>query len=147
MRRTYLKILKPLEIIVVDANPILSGLIKGSSIKIFWKKDIKVFATTEFTLQEIKKYIPRLANKAGLIEEIVFFDLALLPLKVYSKDFYADQLEEAKERIGKRDPKDVELLALALKLKAPVWTNDRDFENTGVELFPTAKLFKFLEEE
>jgi len=142
-----LKISKPLEIIVVDANPILSGLIKGASIKIFWKKDIKVFATTEFTLEEIKKYIPILAAKAGLLQEIIFFDMALLPLKVYSKPFYEEYLEEAKYKIGKRDPKDVDLLALALKLKAPIWTNDRDFENTGVELFPTAKLFKFLEEE
>lgn len=142
-----MKISKPLEIIVVDANPILSGLIKGSSIKIFWKKDIKVFATTEFTLQEIKKYIPRLAVKAGLMEEILFFDLALLPLKVYPKDFYADKLEEAKKRIGERDPKDTDLLALSLKLNAPVWTNDRDFEDTGVELFPTARLFKLLEED
>jgi predicted nucleic acid-binding protein len=147
VRRRYLKISKPLEIIVVDANPILSGLIKGNSINIFWKKEIKVFATTEFTLQEIKKYIPSLAVKAGLMKEVLFFDLALLPLKIYPKDFYADHLEQAKERIGKRDPKDADLLALALKLKAPIWTNDRDFEDTGVELFPTAKLFKFLEEE
>jgi len=146
VRRIYLTISKPLEIIVVDANPILSGLIKGNSIKIFWKKDIKVFATTEFTVEEIKKYIPRLAHKSGLPEEILFFDLALLPLKIYSKEFYRDKMEQAKEKIGKRDPKDIDLLALALELRAPLWTNDRDFEDTGVEVFPTAKLFKFLEE-
>lgn len=146
MRRIYLTISKPLEIIVVDANPILSGLIKGNSIKIFWKKDIKLFVTTEFTVEEIKKYIPRLAHKAGLMEEILFFGLALLPLKIYSKEFYMDKIEQAKEKIGKRDPKDIDILALVLKLNAPLWTNDRDFEDTGIELFSTAALFKFLED-
>jgi len=29
--------------------------------------------------------------------------------------------------IGKRDPTDVDLLSLALKIKYPVWTLDRDF--------------------
>ena len=40
----------------------------------------------------------------------------------------------AKRRIGKRDPDDVDALALALTLKLPVWSNDNDFEESGVEL-------------
>lgn len=141
-----MKTSKNIETIVVDANPIISALIKGTAaIKVFWNSDIKEFATTEFTMNEVKSYIPGLAKKAGLMKEVLIFDLALLPLKVYSEDFYKFSLEEAKERIGKRDPKDVDILALTLQLKVPVWTNDKDFEAAGVENYNTASLLKFLE--
>ena len=35
-------------------------------------------------------------------------------------------------------------LALALHLKLPLWSNDRDFEGTGVERFTTAQLLSKL---
>jgi len=50
----------------------------------------------------------------------------------------------ARKRIGKRDPDDVDLLALALELKIPIWSNDGDFEGTGIEWYPTAQLLKKL---
>jgi predicted nucleic acid-binding protein len=43
-----------------------------------------------------------------------------------------------------KDQDDVELLALALRMKIPVWTNDRDFRNTGVQTYTTAQLLKLL---
>jgi predicted nucleic acid-binding protein len=43
-----------------------------------------------------------------------------------------------------KDEDDTELLALAMKLKIPIWSNDRDFKLTGVELYTTAKLLKIL---
>jgi len=141
-----LKTSKNIETIVVDANPIISALIKGAAaIKVFWNTDIKEFATTEFTLIEVKSYIPRLAKKAGLMKEVLVFDLALLPLKVYSEDFYKPCLKEAKDRIGERDPKDVDILALTLQLKVPIWTNDKDFEIAGVENYSTGRLLKLYE--
>jgi predicted nucleic acid-binding protein len=38
----------------------------------------------------------------------------------------------------------VDLLALALQLDIPVWSNDSDFEGTGVEWYTTARLMKAL---
>jgi len=35
-------------------------------------------------------------------------------------------------------------LALALKLDYPIWTNDKDFEQTGTTLYTTAKLLESL---
>lgn len=49
-------------------------------------------------------------------------------------------MAEAWKRIGRRDPDYVELLALAIQLKLPVWSNDNDFENTGVVRRTTASL-------
>jgi predicted nucleic acid-binding protein len=57
---------------------------------------------------------------------------------------YEHQVPEAKRRIAKRDPDDVDVLALALDLNVPVWSNDNDFEGAGVEWQTTAELLKAL---
>lgn len=51
---------------------------------------------------------------------------------------------EAERYIGKRDPDDVALLALALKLQIPVWSNDKDFRVAPIQTYPTAVLIKAL---
>jgi predicted nucleic acid-binding protein len=53
-------------------------------------------------------------------------------------------MAEARKRIGRRDPDDVELLALAIQLNVPLWSNDNDFENTGVVWYTTASLLAVL---
>jgi predicted nucleic acid-binding protein len=128
------------EKLVVDANPILSGLIGGAALRVFWNPAVREFATTEHTLQEVIEYAPELARKAGRPEELLLLDLKLLPLVVYSRRDYHGQLREARRRIGKRDPDDVDLLALALKLEAAVWSNDRDYATAGVAWYTTARL-------
>ena len=54
-------------------------------------------------------------------------------------------MAEARKRIGRRDTDDVELLALAIQAKIPVWSNDNDFENTGVVWYTTAAQLAVLE--
>jgi predicted nucleic acid-binding protein len=39
------------------------------------------------------------------------------------------------------------VLALALHLGVPLWSNDRDFEDTGVSRFTTAELLAVLFED
>ncbi len=44
--------------------------------------------------------------------------------------------------IDKIDPDDIHLLALALKLNCPIWSNDKDFEGLGVEVYSTLDLIR-----
>jgi len=46
--------------------------------------------------------------------------------------------------IGQRDPDDVEILALTLHLGIPLWSNDSEFEGTGIEWYTTAELLRRL---
>ncbi len=71
-------------------------------------------------------------------------ELELLSLTTYKRESYRDFVPEAKRRIAERDKNDVDLLALALKLDYPIWTNDHDFEQTGPTLYTTAKLLEVL---
>ncbi len=58
----------------------------------------------------------------------------------YAPEHYLPQRDEAERRIGKRDMEDVDLLALALHLKIPIWSNDNDFVEGGIEWYTTAEL-------
>lgn len=70
--------------------------------------------------------------------------LRLLAVRECEPEEYATKLEAAKRAIAKRDPDDVELLALALAFSVPVWSNDSDFKDTGVEWYTTARLLRLL---
>jgi len=57
---------------------------------------------------------------------------------------YQRSLSEAKRRIGRRDPDDFDILALALQFQVPVWSNDKDFEGSGIEWYTTENLLRKL---
>ena len=94
----------------------------------------------EFVLGEVRGYIPVLSSKTELDPSVLDFLLTLLPLSPYPASVYRRSIPKAKVLIGRRDPGDVDTLALALHLDLPLWTNDRDFEHTGVSLDTTRQL-------
>ena len=51
---------------------------------------------------------------------------------------------EARERIGPRDPQDWPILASALALHCPIWTEDTDFFGCGVATWTSARITLFL---
>jgi predicted nucleic acid-binding protein len=96
--------------------------------------------TAEATLAEVQQYAAQLAVKRHLSLDVVLLAVAALPVIVVERQKYEHCIPEAKRRIGRRDPDDVEILALALHAGAPGWSNDNDFEQTNVEWFTTAEL-------
>jgi len=135
---------KPPERLVVDANPIISALLGGAALRAFWNETVKEWATTQFTVNEVLSYLPRLASKIHVPEEVLRLELELLPLTIYKEASYRDFVPEAKGRIAARDKNDVDLLALALNLGYPIWTNDQDFKQSGPTLYTTATLLEAL---
>lgn len=131
--------------LVIDANPIISALLGGAALKAILSPKINELVVTEKIMAEIRKYIPFIAKKVKKTAYWIDLHLSLLPLTNYSQKFYAEKIEEAKLLVGRRDPKDIDTLALALKLGYPIWTNDKDFEETNVKIYTTARLLKKLE--
>jgi len=66
--------------------------------------------------------------------------VASLPVTLLGREVYEKRIPEARRRIARRDPDDVEILALALHTGLPIWSNDNDFESAGIEWFATAEL-------
>ena len=130
--------------LAADANVLLSAVIGGRAKLILNHPEIQAVLTTESTLSEVQEYALLLARKKRLPSDIVLLAVAALPVEVVTHATYSRQIPEALRQIGKRDPDDAELLALALHFQIPVWSNDHDFENLTVELFTTADLLRQL---
>ena len=132
------------EIIVVDANPLLSALLGGKARSILLSGKFS-FITSEYTTWEVKKYIPVVSEQTGVAEEEVLFAFDHFPIIAFQPKEYHDKLWAAEMLIGKRDPKDVDILALALKFDFPIWSEDKDFSGIEeIELFRTSDMLNKL---
>lgn len=115
--------------VVVDANILISALLGGKSRFILFDPKFE-FLTTEATIKEVKKYIPLISEKSGVPEKEIKEGVSLLPVQIFSRDYYKKCLEEAERLIGEIDPDDADILALYLKEKTFLWSEDKDFEKT-----------------
>lgn len=129
--------------LVADANVLLAAATGGRAGLVLEREDIQVLATA-FTLAEVYEYLEEVGRAKRLPLDRLLLVVAALPVHVIARDTYATQMKEAERRIAQRDPDDVDTLALALHEKAPVWSNDDDFKDTGVEWYTTAELLKRL---
>ena len=118
--------------LAADANVILSAVAGKAALRIFLREDIEIF-TTQFNIDEVREYIGDIAGQYSLSEEILESQLTLLPLRIYSRPFYEDFIQKASRKLSDRDEDDIELLALAMKLRVPVWSNDRDFKHAELK--------------
>jgi predicted nucleic acid-binding protein len=115
-------------------------LLGGKAKQLFFEAGISEFAVTESALGEVHYYIPKVAQKLEVNPAFVRFSLDLLPLTVYEPNSYRRSIKKANLQITHRDPQDIEILALSLELGRPLWTNDKDFEDTTIQIFTTAEL-------
>lgn len=133
----------PLKKLAADVNVILSAIAGKAALRVFLKEDIE-FITTQFNIAEVREYLHVISQQYAISEEIMESQLKLLPLKIYPRHFYEGFVKEASKRLSGRDEDDVELLALAMKLEIPIWSNDRDFRHAEIEGYTTARLLKKL---
>jgi predicted nucleic acid-binding protein len=130
--------------LAADANVLLSAVLGGRARLILDHAEIEEVVTAEAAFQEVQEYASQLARKKRLSLDLVLLAVAALPVRVVAREEYAAALPGAQNRIVKRDPDDVDLLALAIQSGIPVWSNDNDFEDAGVEWYTTAQLLKKL---
>jgi predicted nucleic acid-binding protein len=110
---------------------------------VFSRSDVEV-VTTVTVLDEVTEYLPVMSANYGIGAEMLETQLRLLAIRIYARHEYSSSLEDARRLMEDRDPDDVDLLALALHLEIPGWSNDNDFRNAGIERFTTAELLKKL---
>ena len=130
--------------LVADANPLLSAVLGGRARLILKNSQIDEILTTESALAEVGVYAVVLAKKRKLSPDLLLLAVASLPVTVVEQSVYERSLSEARRRIGRRDPDDIEILALAIQLKIPLWSNDNDFEDAGVPWYTTRDLLREL---
>lgn len=130
--------------LAADANVLLAAILGGRAGLILASPKVDEILTTEPTLAEVQEYAAVLAVKKRLSADLLLLAVASLPVSVVPQKEYASRMAEARRRIGRRDPDDAPLLALALKFDVPVWSNDKDFAETGVPWYTTEDLLREL---
>ncbi|MBU4299165.1 PIN domain-containing protein [Patescibacteria group bacterium] len=113
--------------IVVDANIIISALLGGKPRFILFDSKFE-FITVEFTLKEVEKHIPLISEKSRISEKEIREGINLLPLKIIATLECQDYFKEAAEIMKDIDKNDIEILALYLKEKTYLWSEDKHFE-------------------
>ena len=130
--------------LAADANALLSAVIGGRARLVLSHSSVEEVLTTTTVFAEVEEYAAVLGHKRKIPEETVMLAVASLPVSIVAREVYARSIAQARKQIEKRDPDDVELLALTLHFKVPLWSNDNDFEESGVERYTTAELLKKL---
>jgi len=130
--------------LAADANVLLSVVLGGRAGLIATHRKIEGIFTTHQTFAEVEEYAPLLSRKRRLPLDNVLLAVTALPVSIVGREVYSRSIGRATRLMGRRDPDDVGLLALALHLKIPVWSNDDDFRVTGVEWYTTAQLLRTL---
>jgi predicted nucleic acid-binding protein len=130
--------------IAADANALLSAVLGGRAKLIIEHPEVAEVLTAEETFAEVQEYAAFLARKKRLREDLVLLAVTTLPVTIVERNIYRPRMAEATRRIGKRDPDDVPILALALSLDLPLWSNDKDFRDAGVEWYTTERLLRQL---
>lgn len=134
---------KPVAAVAADANVLLSAVLGHGALGVFTQTDVSVL-TTQGVLQEVRDYLPIVGRQYDMLPQALEAQFRLLAVRECEPGEFAPKLEAARRSIAKRDPHDVDLLALALAVAIPVWSNDSDFKDAGVEWYTTARLLRRL---
>jgi hypothetical protein len=93
-----------------------------------------------------RKYIPDFSERRGFDPAIALTVLEEIGRMVEPVDrsLYEDFENLARERVLTRDPDDWPIVAAALLLDFPIWTEDQDFFGSGVATWTTDRVELYL---
>ena len=135
--------------LVLDTN-ILVRAVFGHRVQHILEKygDTTSFYSPDFSYQEALRYVPLIAAKRGLDTKIrlAFLDQTAQIVEQIDRALYVGVEKAARERIELRDPDDWPVVAVALLLKLPIWTEDQDFFGTGIATWTTDRVELYLQE-
>jgi len=129
--------------LVIDANILFSVLIKkGKTEEIIFEEDLHLFAP-EFIFEEFSKYEGLIRDKTernkGEFERLM--DILKKKIKTTSNEETQPYIKKAKEMSP--DKNDADYIALALKLRCPLWSNDKELKKQKeVLVYSTEDLVK-----
>nr|WP_246280283.1 PIN domain-containing protein [Nocardioides daedukensis] len=135
---------------VLDAN-ILIRAVLGRRVRQIIETHIEhaAFFSPDVAFSDAQRHLPDIVCKRGGDDEAVAAALELLEAVSRNVDeveaeVYAAHRAAALARIERRDPDDWPILATAMALDCPVWTEDNDFFGTGVPTWMSDRVELYL---
>lgn len=133
--------------IVLDAN-ILIRAVLGKRVReliIDHTASVQFFAP-DVAYADARKYLPALLVKRGVKSEPAMAVLDALEsiVRLLEYDVYSGLKTQALQRIDIRDADDWPVLACAMTIGCPVWTEDADFFGTGIATWTSDRVELYL---
>ncbi|WP_310416708.1 PIN domain-containing protein [Chamaesiphon sp. OTE_8_metabat_110] len=133
--------------IVLDANIVVRAVL-GKKVRDLIQEfsPTTQFFTPDLCLDDAVKYLPILFQKRNLPPDEALAVLAGLIhlIEIVDAAVYSGYEVEAKQRIAARDVNDWPIVAAALLLDCPIWTEDNDFFGCGVAIWTIDRIRLFL---
>ena len=133
--------------LVLDANILIRAALGPRARSIIERHaDHADFFVPVYCADEAREHLPSIVAKRGLDDALILtcLDAILDLVHPVQAPMYAGALDEALARLAGRDPFDTDVLALALTLECPIWTEDRDFFGTGVATWTSGQVERYL---
>lgn len=134
--------------IVLDANILIRAIFGEKVYSLLRKYEGRAeFYTPDFCILEARAKIPEIAEKRKEFPELAELFLGLVVGSVVlavDRNFYEEFEEQARARIASRDVNDWPIVATALLLNAPIWTEDKDFFGIGIATWTSNRVELYL---
>jgi predicted nucleic acid-binding protein len=129
--------------IVLDANVLMRAVLGRRVDRLLEAFAPQVtFLAPEVAFDDVREHLATVLTKRGELRALQASLDKLTALQtavqVVDQAEYEAMKPAALARVGPRDPDDWPVLACALLLNCPIWTEDRDFFGTGVATWTTA---------
>ena len=129
--------------IVLDANILVRAVLGRRVRELIIEHTASVnFFSPDVAYADARKYLPALLEKRGVEATAAKRVLSELEHIVQPVDaeLYDGMRQQALQRIAARDVDDWPVLACAMVMGCPVWTEDTDFFGTGVPIWTTDRV-------
>jgi predicted nucleic acid-binding protein len=133
--------------LVLDANILVRALF-GRKVRGLLEShsDTTEFYCPDICFPEASKYIPSISARQGRDpgEGFKLLDALAEIIEPVDHSFYKKYEATSRRRMAARDMKDWPVVATALLLNCPIWTEDQDFFGCGVATWTTQNIEVFL---
>lgn len=133
--------------LVLDANILLRAVF-GVRVRSLLEtyEDSASFYSPDVCFADARKYIPSISEKRRIDPGpgIQVLDHLSRLVEVVDKSLYEEYEISARERMISRDEEDWPIVATALLLRSPVWTEDRDFFGSGISTWTSETIELYL---
>ena len=135
--------------LVLDANILLRAVF-GQRVRQILEKheDEARFYTPDVCFEDARRYIPVISKERRFDVDLGLSVLEQIGRIVEQVDrsLYEEYQNAALGRIELRDPDDWPVVATALLLDLPIWTEDQDFFGSGVATWTSDRVELYLQE-